>query len=183
MSLITGAAQASTIVEVSGVIQGRAFTSQLNLDVVGNQALSGTGTFTGYGLTNADLVLITTSTSYNETIPGPVGFRGNDGTDFGGLDQAYPILTNGLLFDVGTTTASFGAFPLFAVYSNGNGTYGAASTGNVGGTGYYAQLSSSEVSVSVGTVSLPASAPMFGAALMALGVVGYGMKRNAKAHA
>ncbi|MCW6506686.1 hypothetical protein [Lichenifustis flavocetrariae] len=39
------------------------------------------------------------------------------------------------------------------------------------------------VAFNTSTVPLPASAPMFGAALMALGAVGYGMKRKAKAAA
>ena len=64
------------------------------------------------------------------------GFRGNDGTDYFGLDQAYPISANGLLFDVGTTTAEWGLHPLFAIWSEGTG-YAAAFTGNVGGTEYW----------------------------------------------
>ena len=55
-------------------------------------------------MTNAPLVMITASTPYNEGAPA-VGFRANDGTDYFDLDQAYPISTNGLLFDVGATTA------------------------------------------------------------------------------
>ena len=39
------------------------------------------------------------------------------------------------------------------------------------------------VNINVSTVPLPASAPMFGAALMALGAVGYGLKRKGKAAA
>jgi hypothetical protein len=39
-----------------------------------------------------------------------------------------------LLFDVNTTTASWGAYPLFAVWSNEPGDgYSAAFTGNVDG--------------------------------------------------
>lgn len=175
----SGAAEASTIVNVSGSIQGNVFSARLDLDVSGGQAQSGGGTFTGYGLSNVDLVLITVNTPGNENVfpNAPVGFRGNDGTDFFGADQAYPLSLNGLLFDVGTTTAAFGQFPLFNVYSNGNGTYGAGFTGNVNGTEYYAQFSSANDSVSLSAVPLPASAPMFGAALMALAGFGYSMNR------
>jgi len=63
-------------------------------------------------------------------------FRANDGTDYFDLDQAYPISTNGLLFDVGTTTAQMG--PLSPVrHLVGRDGYAAAFTGNVGGAEYY----------------------------------------------
>ena len=174
---MSGAAKATTV-DVSGAFPDSLYSAVLNLDVVNGQAVSGTGTFTGFGLTNASLVLITTSTPYNETSPGPVGFRGNDGTDLGQFDQAYPIDTDGLLFDVGTTTAAFGQFPLFGVANNGDNTYSAIFTGSVNGVEHYAEVTSA--SVVVGTVPLPASAPMFGAALLALGAVSYGLKRKGK---
>jgi hypothetical protein len=41
----------------------------------------------------------------------------------------------------------------------------------------------STLTVSVSTVPLPTSAPMFGAALLALGIVGYGLKRKEAASA
>ncbi|MCW6512639.1 hypothetical protein [Lichenifustis flavocetrariae] len=50
---------------------------------------------------------------------------------------------------------------------------------DVGGT----SANIDNLSFNVSSVPLPASAPMFGAALMALGAVGYGMKRKAKAAA
>ena len=53
--------------------------------------------------------------------------------DFLGADQVYPIDTYGLLFDLGSPAAP-NAFPLFTVYSNGDGTYGAGFTGTVDGT-------------------------------------------------
>ena len=68
--------------------------------------------------------------------PDGIGYRGNDGTDYWGLDQAFPISGNGLLFDVGTNKAEWGMHPLFAIWSEGNG-YGAAFTGGVKGVEYY----------------------------------------------
>ena len=114
-----------------------AYTGAITLDVTGGLATSGSGTVNGLGFTGVPVVLITPSTPGNEGSGGSVGFRGNDGTDYFGLDAAYPIDTNGLLFDVGTTTASFGQFPLLALFSNGDGTFGSAFTGNVLGTEFY----------------------------------------------
>ena len=89
---------------ISGSLDGHGYTGTLSLDVNGGQAVSGTGTLSILGLNNAPIVLITASTPGNEAVP-MTGFRGNDGTDYFDLDQAYPISSNGLLFDVGTTTA------------------------------------------------------------------------------
>ena len=86
----------------------------LGNDVSGGQAVSGTGQHPWA----ETVVLITASTPGNEG--GPIGFRANDGTDYFDLDQAYPISTdNGLLFDVGSTTAQWGLHPLFAIWSEG----------------------------------------------------------------
>ena len=95
---------------ISGSLDGHDYTGTLSLDVNGGEAASGTGTLSILGLKNAPLVLITASTPGNEGAP-MTGFRGNDGTDYFGLDQAYPISSNGLLFDVGTTTAEWGLHP------------------------------------------------------------------------
>ena len=84
-----------------------------------------------------------------------IGYRGNDGTDYFDLDQAYPISTNGLLFDVGTTTAEWGLHPLFAIWSEGTG-YAAAFTGNVGGTEYY-NLQGSAMASATGAVPEPST--------------------------
>ena len=85
----------------------------------------------------------------------PIGFRANDGTDYFDLDQAYPISTNGWLFDVGTTTARWGLDPLFAIWSEGTG-YAAAFTGNVGGTEYY-NLQGSATASATGAVPEPST--------------------------
>ncbi len=141
-------------VTISGNLDGHSYTGTLSLDVTGGQATSGTGTLSILGLTNAPLVLITTSTPGNEYHPlptGPVGFRANDGTDYYGLDQAYPIdAAYGLLFDVDTTTAVSGAYPLFAIWSNTPQVgYSAAFTGKVDGVDYYNLQGSATVSNAV----------------------------------
>ena len=92
------------------------------------------------------------------------GYRGNDGTDYFDLDQAYPISANGLLFDVGTTTAEWGLHPLFAIWSEGTG-YAAAFTGNVGGAEYY-NLQGSAMASATGAVPEPST--------WAMGLLGFG---------
>jgi hypothetical protein len=122
---------------ISGSLDGHDYTGTLSLDVSGGQAVSGAGTLSILGLNNAPIVLITASTPGASGYPNNlIGYRGNDGTDYFDLDQAYPISANGLLFGVGTTTAEWGLHPLFAIWSEGTG-YAAAFTGNVGGTEYY----------------------------------------------
>lgn len=147
---------------ISGSLDGHDYTGTLSLDVNGGQAVSGAGTLSILGLDNAPLVLITTSSPGNEG--NPVGFRANDGTDYFNLDQAYPISANGLLFDVGTTTAEWGLHPLFAIWSEGTG-YAAAFTGNVGGTEYY-NLQGSAMASAAGAVPEPST--------WAMGLLGFG---------
>jgi hypothetical protein len=155
-------AAASTVtLNVTGTIGGGVgdYSANVVLDVVGGQAVSGTGSINILGLSSAPLVLITTSTPYNETSPGPVGFRDDGGTDIGGADTAFP-LNNGLLFDVGTTTPSWGNFPLFAFWTDGS-----LFSGTVGGTYYYADF---------GTASVSAVPEPSTWAMMVLGFAGVG---------
>ena len=162
------------------------YTGTLSLDVTGGQATSGTGTLSILGLTNAPLVLITTSTPGDEYHPlpyGPVGFRANDGTDYYSLDQAYPIDANGLLFDVTTPpnpTAKWGAYPLFAIWSNKPlPGYGAAFTGKVGNAEYYNIQGGATVS---SAVPEPSTWAMMLIGFAGLGFAGYrGAKRNSPA--
>ena len=159
---------------ISGSLGGHAYTGELSLDVSGGQAVSGAGTLSILGLNNAPLVLITTSTPGNEG--GPIGFRANDGTDYFDLDQAYPISTNGWLFDVGTTTARWGLDPLFAIWSEGTG-YAAAFTGNVGGTEYY-NLQGSATASATGAVPEPSTWAMLGIGFAGLGLAGWRKSRT-----
>jgi PEP-CTERM motif len=159
---------------ISGNLDGHDYTGTLSLDVNGGQAVSGSGTLSILGLKNAPIVLITASTPGNEG--GPIGFRANDGTDYFGLDQAYPISTNGLLFDVGTTTAQWGLDPLFAIWSEGTG-YAAAFTGNVGGTEYY-NLQGSAMASATGAVPEPSTWAMLGIGFVGLGLAGWRKTRT-----
>jgi hypothetical protein len=137
-----GMASASTVtLDVTGTITGVGnFTADVILDVVGGQAITGTGSINILGLSSAPLVLITPSTPGNEGSGGSVAFRDNGGTDIGYTDTAYP-LNNGLLFDVGATTASWGQYPLFAFGSDWS-----FFSGKVAGTYYYNESGTASVS-------------------------------------
>ena len=170
--LLSLPAQASTLTEdFSGSLGGNAVSGTITLDVVGGQAQDGTGTFNGLGLTNVSMVLITPSTPGNENSPGPVGYRANDGTDFGGADTVIPIDTIGLLFDVNTTTAVFGQYPLLNLAS---GADNSAFTGNVGGSEYYDEKGTLDLTAT----PLPATVYMFGAGLILIGFFAYRRKQG-----
>src|SRR5580698_6964841 len=160
---------------ISGSLDGNDYSGTLSLDVNGGEATSGTGTLSILGMKDAPLVLITASTPGNEGAP-MTGFRGNDGTDYFDLDQAYPISTNGLLFDVGTTTAVQGGFPLFAIWSEATG-YAAAFTGNVGGTEYY-NLQGSAMASATGAVPEPSTWAMGLLGFGGLGLIGWRKSRT-----
>jgi hypothetical protein len=161
---------------ISGNLDGQAYTGELSLDVSGGLAVSGTGMLSILGLHNAPLVLITSTTPGNEGVGGSIGFRGNDGIDYFDLDQAYPISSNGLLFDVGTTTAEWGLHPLFAIWSEGNDSYGAAFSGNVAGIEHY-NLQGSAMASAAGAVPEPSTWAMFGLGFGALGLMGWKKSR------
>ena len=162
-------AQATTVVEsISGSFGSGvgAFTGPITLDVAGGVATSGSGSINILGLTNAPLVLITTSTPGNETAGGvnfPVGFRDNGGTDLFGDDDAFPpTAAGGLLFDVGTTTAVWGQYPLLSISAGaGNSVF----SGSVDGVYHYAVS---------GTVTLGAVPEASTWAMMLLGFAGLG---------
>lgn len=159
---------------ISGDLAGYLYTGELSLDVVGNEVVDGTGSLSILGLHNAPIVMITSTTPGNET-PG-IGYRGNDGTDYFDEDQAFPISTNGLLFDVGTTTAEFGKFPLFTIWSNGAGGYDSAFTGKVGGTEYY----NIEGTATLGAVPEPSTWAMMGLGFAGLAFAGWNRSRTAR---
>ena len=117
-------------------------------------------------------MLITTSSPGNEGTP--IGYRANDGTDYFNTGQAYPIDTLGLLFDVNTTTPVWGAYPLFAVWSNtlGDG-YSAAFTGVVDGVEYYNIQGSAALATSSSAVPEPSTWAMMLLGFAGLGFAGY----------
>lgn len=160
-------------VPVTGNLNGHLFAANLVLDVTNGQVTSSAGsTFTGFGLTNAALAVITTSTPGNETTGGPsapVGFRDNFGTDLFGADQAYPISAmQGLLFDVGTTTPAFEAFPLLNIASDpGYSVF----TGTVNGMEYYTQFGTSNIGPAIAIGGVPELSTW---AMMLLGFGGLG---------
>jgi len=172
---MTLAARAS-IFDISGVIDGIDYSGSVVLDVTGGQAISGSGTFSGFGETNVPLVLITTATpgNENESSAAPVGFRANDGTDLFGADTVFPPSENGLLFDVGTKVAEFGQFPLLGLFSNGNGTFGAVFTGNVGGTEHFDESGTLNISA----VPEPSTWAMMILGFCGLGFMAYRRKQN-----
>jgi hypothetical protein len=168
--LLSIPARAETVTEdFSGSFDGNAVSGNITLDVVGGQAVDGVGTFTGFGLTDVAMVLITPSTPDNETSPGPVGYRANDGTDFGGLNTVIPINSIGLLFDVDTSNAVFGQFPLLNLAS---GADDSAFTGKVNGTEYYDLSGTLDLVVT----PLPPTFYVFAAGLLLFGLFAH--RRN-----
>jgi hypothetical protein len=168
----TGVASATTVVDLISGSFGKGvgnFSGEITLDVVGGQAISGSGEISILGLSNAPIVLITTSTPGNETPP--VGFRANDGTDLLGANTNYPLDTVGLLFDVGTATAVWGAYPLLNLASGaGNSEF----DGIVNGTEYYLATGTATISA----VPEPATWAMMILGFFGLGFMAYRRKQN-----
>ena len=116
----------------------------------------------------------------------PTEFGGSSGSAgtfkfVDGSPDSYNVLVFNLLaggvkiFQGSQITTPTSGVGVQIVTLNGIGAYSTVSFGSVNTNSFeFAALSS---------VPLPASAPMFGAALMGLGVVGFGMKRKAKAAA
>jgi hypothetical protein len=104
---------------------GGAYTAQFNLDVVGGQAVSGTGFITGVnGATTEALTLITLATQGVENDGGGLlGYRFNDGTDIFDADTAAPIDSNGLVFAIGPNAPQSGQDAGFAIWDNGGGNF------------------------------------------------------------
>lgn len=168
----TGVASATTVVDlISGSFGGGvgSFSGEITLDVEGGQAISGSGEINILGLTNAPIVLITTATAGDENPP--VGFRANDGTDLLGANTNIPIDTVGLLFDVGTTTAVSGAFPLLNLAAGaGNSEF----DGVVNGTEYFLATGTATISA----VPEPATWAMMILGFFGLGFMAYRRKQN-----
>ncbi len=141
-------------------------TANLTLDVVGNQAIGGTGTLTSpYWTGYETLSLVTLNTSNVHNLGGGnLSFRFGGGTDLIG-DTLFPISGNGLVFSVNTPDQP-GRDVGFNLWSTGGNTYYGFIAANdiyagYGGTG------------TVSSVPLPAALPLFGAALAGLGGLGW----------
>ena len=163
---------------VSGVAgTAGAYTGKLNLDVTNGTVTSATGMLSIAGLTNASLALITTATpgNINDGSGFPVGFRANDGTDYFEADQNYPTDFGGLLFAVGTSTATSGQNPLINFFANG-GVNGVAFTGNVSGTEYYNQGGSLNITTGSNPISAVPEPATWLSMILGFGVVGLAMR-------
>lgn len=140
------------------------WSGTISLNVAGGVATSGTGTLDVPGYAPQELVLITPSAPGYES---PPGYRANDGTDWFGINQNVPIDSDGLLFDVGTSSPAWGGLPIFPIYASGPGTYQSGLFGHIdGGPEFY------EYNIAT---TLGAAAPEPGAwAMLIVGFAGMG---------
>lgn len=128
------AASAATVnYDFSGASPLGAYNAQFSLDVVGGQAISGTGDISGAGIPGTqDLTLITLATSGVEVDGGGLlGYRSNDGTDIFDADTSAPIDSNGLIFAIGPNAPQAGKDALYTVWDNGGGSFQTFFTGTV----------------------------------------------------
>jgi len=167
---------ATYLVDFSGTDSLGAVTAQMYLDVVGGNVVSGTGTITtavsgGQGWGTANLTFLSSpSLAYT------FGFNG--GTNINGVDNVFPIDSNGLVFDVGPTGLNGWreAGAGFALWAGGPLGYQAGLFDNVG-TGHEWEYPVNG-SAAISEVPLPAALPLFGLAIAALGA--YGLARHSK---
>jgi hypothetical protein len=163
-----GSAQASTIdVDFSG----GGVTADLVLNVVGGQAISGTGVLTDSAIsaTAMSMSLVTLSTPTVSNLGGGgLSYRFGGGTDLIG-DTSVPIDGDGLVFKVATPSSP--ALQLGAnLWSNGGSSYtlflaGNSLTGN--GPIVYDPINGT---ASVSAVPVPAALPLFGSAVFGIAV-------------
>jgi hypothetical protein len=183
-ALAVPAANANAIYNFSGDFGPPAFTASVSLDVVGGQALSGTGTIT-FGASTFALTLITLTTdggkgNYN----GQTGFRDNGGTDIFNGDTTVPIDTKGLIFAI-SDNPLWGQDALFAAWDNGGGNLGFLISGELAGV-FDVWV---KEAVGIGDIALtdsensqtplPAALPLFATGLGALGLLGWRRKKKA----
>ena len=180
------AANASVMYNFSGDFGPPAFTASVSLDVVGGQALSGTGTIT-FGASTFDLTLITLTTDGGKgNYGGQTGFRDNRGTDIFNGDTTVPIDTNGLIFAI-SDNPLWGQDALFAAWDNGGGNLGFLISGTLTGVFneyYKIAVGSGEIALTGSENSqtpLPAALPLFATGLGTLGLLGWRRKRKAAA--
>jgi hypothetical protein len=160
-----------------------AFSAHVAVDVVGGVAVSGSGFINGAGFgATESLTLITSATPNNGNYFGTVGWRGNDGTDFWGFDNAVPVTAlGGLLFVANPSFSNgqpvWGTGLIFGFWNNGLTGYGSDYQAGLFG------ISDSNTGFYQYTGSLTAAAPevsTWGMMLLgfaALGFAGY-RRRN-----
>lgn len=180
------AANANVIYNFGGDFGPPAFTATVSLNVVGGQALSGTGTIT-FGANNFDLTLITLTTDGgNGNYGGQTGFRDNHGTDIFGGDTAIPVDGNGLIFAI-SNDPLWGQDALFAAWDKGDGTLAFLISGtlaNVFDVWVKTSVGSGDMALTGSELSqtpLPAALPLFAGGLGALGLLGWRKKKKAAA--
>ena len=183
-ALAVPAANANAIYNFSGDFGPPAFTASVSLDVVGGQALSGTGTIT-FGADTFALTLITLTTDGgNGNYGGQTGFRDNHGTDIFGGDTAAPIDSNGLIFAISNNPLR-GQDALFAAWDNGGGAFAFLISGtltDVFDVYYKISVGSGDIALTGSENSqtpLPAALPLFATGLGALGLLGWRRKKKA----
>ena len=159
------------------------FTATTTLDVVGGQAVSGTGTIT-FGSNTFDLSLITLTTDGgNGNYGGSTGFRDNHGTDIFGGDTVIPIDANGLIFAI-TNDPIREQDALFAAWADGSGGYTFLIAGTLAGAFdvYYEETQGTALLSGGGNISatpLPSTWMMLIAGLVGLGFMAYRQKKDA----
>ncbi len=119
-----GAGAATETLHFSGLGQFGPMSGRMVLNVVGDLAISGTGSIRGVGISGAQtLTLITPSTPGSSGYPSGIGWRDGGGTDTWGYDNLVPMLAsdplNGMVFSFGDAGVSWGHGYQFGIWNNG----------------------------------------------------------------
>jgi hypothetical protein len=163
----------------AGSVNGDAFTANVVVDETNGNAVRGTGTISGAGLTGTqDLTLVTLLSPGVENDGGGLfGYRSNDGTDVSGADTVVPIDSNGLIFAMGPApgpTVGFGTSQQFDVSTGCSGfcadLFGSASS--VAPAFFDENIPVTE-SLTITAVPEPATWAML---LLGVGMVGAGLR-------
>jgi hypothetical protein len=183
--LCTGpAANASTVTYNFSGNFPPSFTATVALDVVGGQAVNGTGTIT-FGADTFDLSLITLTTDNgNGNYGGTTGFRDNHGTDIFGGDTTIPIDSNGLIFAISNNPVRE-QDALFAAWADASGGFTFLISGTLASVFdvYYEETQGAGTILGSGNLSstpLPPAWTMLIGGLVGLGFIAYRQKKNAQ---